>query len=96
MNFVQQTNCAASLYSCFVFAPDIYPQFQLGASCARMLYGGHLLYSNLAHYSDRFKLFENHHLAFHLGDHYGWWGREFDDYKDHNLKEYEKFNPISN
>ena len=74
-------------YDCFVFRRDAYPQFNLGAACIGANWIGRVLLANVYAHAENFKIFEDLHLTFHLGDDRSWKVPQFSDYDEHNQKE---------
>lgn len=71
-------------YDCFVFKRDVYPNYQLGTACIGANWIGRVLISNVIAYSSQFKVFEDEHLTFHIGDDRSWKISEFNAYDKNN------------
>jgi hypothetical protein len=74
-------------YDCFVFKRAVYPQYKLGLTCIGMVHVGRVLIYNLAAFATQFKIFENEHLTFHLGNDGVWKASQYLDYELHNRAE---------
>jgi hypothetical protein len=74
-------------YDCFVFKRAIYPKYKLGLACIGMVHVGRVLIYNLAAYATQFKIFEDEHLTFHIGDDGSWFASKYLDYEQHNRAE---------
>jgi len=74
-------------YDCFIFKRECYPHYDFGSACIGANWIGRVLLANLYAYSDNFKIFEDCHLTFHLGDDKSWNTSKFSDYDLHNHKE---------
>jgi hypothetical protein len=59
-------------WDCFVFRRTIYPQFDLGNVCIGVPPIGRVLLCNCMRYAERFALFTDEHLTFHIGDDGAW------------------------
>ena len=55
-------------HDCFVFKRSLFPKFKLGTACIGAGRFGKVLITNLICHSDKFKVFKDKHLTFHLGD----------------------------
>ena len=77
-------------YDCFIFKRDTYPKFRLRNICIGINYVGLALYKNLECHAINFKVFEDLHLTFHIGNDKPWKLDEFADYRKHNENEYNK------
>ena len=73
-------------YDCFIFRRDAYPAFELGEACIGANWIGRVLLSNLIVNSDKFKVFEDECLTFHIGDDRSWKVAKYNDYDLHNQK----------
>jgi hypothetical protein len=71
-------------YDCFVFRRDAYPRYDLGAACIGANWIGKVLLTNVHVHATNFRLFEDLHLTFHLGDDRSWKIPVFSDYDLHN------------
>ncbi len=74
-------------YDCFVFRREAYPQFDLGNACIGANWIGRVLLANVHAHSVNFRIFEDFHLTFHLGDDRSWKIPGFSDYDSHNQDE---------
>jgi len=77
-------------FDCFVFKREHYRHYCLGTACIGANWIGRVMISNLIAWSSKFRIFENHHLTFHIGDDRSWKKPENYDYDRHNEKELEK------
>lgn len=71
-------------FDCFVFKRDMYKNFNLGTACIGANWIGRVLIVNLIANAGKFKIFDNLHLTFHIGDDRNWKNHEFYDYDRHN------------
>ncbi len=71
-------------YDCFVFKRDVYPSYKLGIACIGANWIGRVLISNVIAYSNKFKVFEDEYLTFHIGDDRSWKVHDFSDYDKNN------------
>ncbi len=71
-------------FDCFVFKREAYDKYTLGDACIGANWIGRVLISNVIAYADKFKVFEDEHLTFHLGDDRSWKVERFKDYDQHN------------
>lgn len=74
-------------YDCFVFRRDAYPDYDLGTACIGANWIGRVLLANVHAQAANFKIFEDLHLSFHLGDDRAWKIPQFSDYDEHNQNE---------
>jgi len=77
-------------YDCFVFKKSLYPRFKLGTACVGANWIGRVLIANLICNSNNFRIFDNSHLTFHLGDDRSWQNPDLNDLHEHNDKELHK------
>ena len=77
-------------WDCFVFKRNLYPMFNLGTACIGTGWIGRVLITNMACLAKRFKIFNDLHLTFHIGDERSWKSPQFDDYLAHNMNECKK------
>lgn len=77
-------------YDCFVFKKSLYPIFKLGTACVGANWIGRVFIVNLICHSDNFRIFDNSHLTFHLGDEMSWKNPDFNDLHEHNEMELHK------
>jgi hypothetical protein len=59
-------------WDCFVFRRTIYPKFDLGDVCIGAPPIGRVLLCNCIRHADRFTIFTDKHLTFHMGDDGAW------------------------
>lgn len=71
-------------FDCFVFKRDMYKHFNLGTACVGANWIGRVLIANLITNAVKFRIFDNLHLTFHIGDDRSWKNHEFYDYDRHN------------
>lgn len=71
-------------YDCFVFRRDACAHYDLGDACIGANWIGRVLLSNVIAYAERFKIFEEEHLTFHIGDDRSWKIADYNDYDRHN------------
>ncbi len=74
-------------FDCFVFHRKYYEGMLLGDICIGTTKIGVTLIANLICMADKFKLFEDLHLTFHLGELREWQDERFADYVEHNEKQ---------
>jgi hypothetical protein len=74
-------------FDCFVFLRQAYESFFLGDGCVGANWIGRILVSNIAAFSSSFRVFQDFHLTFHLGDERIWLNREARPLEMHNEKE---------
>ncbi len=77
-------------WDCFIFKRDLYPGFELGTACIGTGWIGRVMITNMACLAQRFTVFKDLHLTFHIGDERSWKTRQFDDYLEHNKSECKK------
>lgn len=71
-------------YDCFVFRRDVYPAYDLGNACIGANWIGRVIIANVIANAERFKVFEDEYLTFHIGDDRSWKISEFSDFDLHN------------
>ena len=71
-------------HDCFVFKRQAYERFCLGQTCIGCNWIGRVMLTNLMCTASTFKVFEDLHLTFHIGDAMVWRTREREDYDAHN------------
>lgn len=71
-------------FDCFVFKRGAYPNFRLGDACVGANWIGRVMIANIMAFSHKFKVFEELHLTFHIGDERIWQKNDYDDYSLHN------------
>ena len=74
-------------YDCFIFRRDAYPRFELGNACIGANWIGRVILANLFVHAKNFRIFEDCHVTFHLGDDRAWKNTKFSDYDRHNQDE---------
>jgi len=74
-------------YDCFVFSSKHYRHYRLGEACVGTKWIGRLLVLNLMIHAERFEIFREAHLTFHLGDRKEWKNPEYAPYRRHNENE---------
>jgi hypothetical protein len=74
-------------WDCFVFRRDLYPAFDLGTACIGISWIGRVIITNMAALARKFRVFEDLHLTFHIGDSRVWQSSRFQDYQEHNRNE---------
>lgn len=77
-------------YDCFVFKRDLYSKFRLGKACIGANWIGRILITNLICHAKKFRVFEDLHLTFHIGDDRSWKVPKYKDYDKHNESELHK------
>lgn len=71
-------------WDCFIFPREDFPRFKLGKVCIGAWRVGLALLANMMTCADNFKLLENAHLTFHLGDDRIWSHSDNREYEEHN------------
>lgn len=71
-------------YDCFIFKREVYEKYNLKDACIGANWIGRVLISNVIAYSNNFKVFEDEHLTFHIGDDRSWKISDFNDYDKNN------------
>jgi len=74
-------------FDCFVFHRNLYKKLDLGQICIGTTKIGVTLISNFICKAKKFKLFEDLHLTFHIGEVREWQDERYNDYTEHNEKE---------
>jgi hypothetical protein len=74
-------------WDCFIFHRPLYPRFQLGNTIIGAGWFGRVMITNMACFTNRFKVFDDVHLTFHIGNEKSWQSRQFEDYLQHNKNE---------
>ncbi len=77
-------------FDCFIFKKDAYKNYNLGLGCIGTTLIGRILLVNLLCNAQNFKIFEDLHLTFHIGDDKVWKDEKYSDYAEHNLVELNK------
>ncbi|MEM6843545.1 MAG: hypothetical protein AAF632_15055 [Bacteroidota bacterium] len=76
-------------YDCFVFSKEIFPKLALGKIAIGAPVVGLALFVHLFCLSKQFKLVDNSHLTFHIGNDRVWDNNNLTDYRSHNIKEFD-------
>lgn len=74
-------------FDCFVFHRKLYKKLELGQICIGTTKIGVTLITNLVCKAKKFKLFEDLHLTFHIGELREWQDERFEEYTEHNERE---------
>ena len=74
-------------FDCFVFHRNHYKNLVLGEICIGTTKIGVTIITNLICRAENFKLFEDLHLTFHIGEVREWEARRFNEYVEHNEKQ---------
>jgi hypothetical protein len=74
-------------WDCFIFHRSLYPRFELGETCIGTGWFGRVMLTNMACFARQFKIFEDLHLTFHIGNEKTWKTPQFEDYTEHNQAE---------
>ena len=74
-------------WDCFIFHRSLYPRFELGETCIGTGWFGRVMLTNMACFARQFKVFEELHLTFHIGNEKTWKTPQFEDYTEHNQAE---------
>lgn len=74
-------------WDCFVFHRSLYPRFRLGNACIGTGWIGRVMITNMACFARQFRIFEDLHLTFHIGNDKIWQNPQWDDYLAHNKNE---------
>lgn len=74
-------------HDCFIFKPVAARCYDLRRGCIGANWIGRILLANLMARSDRFHVFDNKRLTFHVGDDRSWNTAKFNDYDSHNEQE---------
>ena len=77
-------------WDCFIFKRSLYPNFDLGTACIGANWIGRVMITNMACFAKEFKIFEDLHLTFHIGNERLWKSGRFEDYTRHNREECER------
>jgi len=80
-------------WDCFIFHRSLYPRFALGETCIGTGWFGRVMLTNMACFAYRFKVFEDLHLTFHIGNEKPWKTSQFEDYTEHNQAECKRILP---
>ena len=71
-------------HDCFVLKRDIIPKLQVGEVCVGIPFVALPLISGMIVNSKAFRIFNNLHVTFHIGDEMSWSQNKFDDFKQYN------------
>ena len=74
-------------FDCFVFHRRFLEDMVLGDVCIGITKIGVTLLTNLICLASRFRLFEDRHLTFHIGERMDWQDSQLKDYVEHNEQE---------
>lgn len=74
-------------YDCFVFRTDYIPHFVLGNICIGANHIGKVLIANMIALAKNFRLFDDQHLTFHIGDDQVWKKKSNNEFEAHNARE---------
>ena len=74
-------------FDCFIFKRNMYPTYILHDICIGINWVGTVLLWNLQVFSKYFKILEDIHLTFHIGNDKTWKNPQFEDYVIHNKTE---------
>lgn len=77
-------------WDCFIFRRSLYHEFNLGHACIGAGWIGRILIMNLACLAEKFHIFTDFHLTFHLGNQKLWRSPAFKQYTDFNRREGKK------
>lgn len=72
---------------CFVFKRSVYPNYNLGTACIGADWIGKVLVTNLVCNATAFRVFDDVHLTFHIGDNRSWRIPEYGQCDEHNKHE---------
>ncbi len=75
-------------HDCFIFPRAQYANYELGDACIGMAWVAKPLLLNMAYFAERFRIFEDCHLTFHVGDPRPWANPDFADYRRHNREQF--------
>ncbi len=71
-------------HDCFVFSRQVLEHIDTGVACIGANFIGKVLLLNLIAHSEKFAVFKDLHLTFHIGDQKAWKNSVFSDYDKHN------------
>lgn len=77
-------------HDCFIFKRELYPNFYLANICVGIQFIGLSLVLNCLSNSSKFRIFEDLHLTFHIGEDKRWKNDIINDYRLHNAQERQK------
>jgi hypothetical protein len=75
-------------YDCFVFKREAYKNFILGLICVGAAHIGKAVWVNQILNSNKFKVFRDLHVTFHIGNDKIWKSKALKDYEEHNQREF--------
>jgi hypothetical protein len=75
---------------CFVMSKKIAEALILEQTAIGITYIGKVLETNMRVHAERFSIFKQDHLTFHLGDDRTWKNPELDDYQEFNKAQFKK------
>ena len=75
-------------YDCFVFKRDAYKNFILGLTCVGAAHIGKAVLVNQLLNSNKFNVFRDLHVTFHIGNDKTWTSKPLKDYEEHNRREF--------
>ena len=74
-------------FDCFIYKRDLYPNFELGNTILGANWIGRVLLANIVAYASKYKIFENEHLTFHIGDDRSWQNPQNNQFHEKNRSE---------
>lgn len=74
-------------FDCFIFKKELFSKFDLGNAGLGANWIGRVLITNLITYASKFKIFEDEHQTFHIGDDRSWKNPDYADYDEFNRQE---------
>lgn len=74
-------------FDCFVFKKELFPKFNIGDVCIGIPNVDYAFIANLVAFSEKFGLFEDLHVTFHIGDERSTNVNKYKDYHNHNWRE---------
>jgi hypothetical protein len=77
-------------HDCFIFKRSAYKKFVLGLTCVGAAYIGKTILANQILNSNKFNIFYDKHVTFHIGNDKTWTSKALKDYEVHNQKEFNK------
>jgi hypothetical protein len=77
-------------YDCFIFKREAYKNFALGFICVGAPHIGKAMIVNQILNSNKFNVFRDQHLTFHIGNDKTWISGSLKDYETHNQREFNK------
>ncbi len=76
-------------WDCFVFRRDAYPTYNLADICIGTRYIGLAMVSNMLGWAHDCRLVTDAHLTFHVGKVKEWMASRFQEYEQHNERQFE-------